>query len=103
MPDPTSTSLKKCIPITTLETATFAASNSDNATANAVVEWPDGNENLSRVTICAQQCGSISRGRTRQTIRFNLWNRTIPSVTAHAAASMAWNLAASGESSTEIP
>jgi len=83
IPEPTSTSLKKCIPTTTRKYHVRSQYEQqrhrlrvndprDSATAKAVVECPDGNENRSRVTMRAQQCGSISRGRIRPTTRLIL-------------------------------
>src|SRR5580700_6046994 len=61
------------------------------ATANAVIEWPDGKEYLSGGRIEAQQCGSISQGRLRWLACLRLRNMKIPATAADVAAPMAAN------------
>ena len=39
--------------------------------ANAVIEWPEGNEYLSGGRMEAQQCGSTSQGRLRWLVRLS--------------------------------
>src|SRR5258708_6127463 len=53
---------------------------------NAVIVWPEGNENLSGGRTFDQQCGSNWQGRLRWLNLFNSLNTPTPTVAAIAAA-----------------
>src|ERR1700736_467682 len=73
------------------------------ATANAVMEWPEGNENWSGGSSVAQQCGSKVQGRRRPTAFFRTVNSSTPVAAAMAAARNAASLSGSCEASTAMP
>src|SRR5580698_3646005 len=58
---------------------------------NAVMVWPDGNENRSGGRTFDQQCGSNWQGRCRWLSLFNALNTKIPKKAANAAAPIAEN------------
>src|SRR6266446_9987258 len=53
---------------------------------NAVIVWPDGNENMSGGNTFDQQCGSIWQGRGRWLNLFSALNTKIPRTAADPAA-----------------
>src|SRR5690348_8067489 len=55
------------------------------ATANAVIECPEGNENWSGGSSVAQQCGSISQGRFRPDSFLSDLNTPTPTSAAEPA------------------
>src|SRR5258708_35284101 len=56
---------------------------------NAVIVWPDGNENLSGGSTFDQQCGSIWQGLGRWLSLFSALNTKMPRTAADPAAPMA--------------
>jgi hypothetical protein len=62
------------------------------ATANAVMEWPEGKENWPGGSRVAQQCGSSAQGRGRPTDFLRMLNSRIPVAAAMAAARKAARL-----------
>ncbi|MGB8662228.1 MAG: hypothetical protein WCD34_17490, partial [Candidatus Acidiferrum sp.] len=63
-----------------------------SATENAVIVWPEGNENRSGGNTFDQQCGSNWQGRGRWLSFFNPLKTIIPMIAAHPAAPSAENL-----------
>jgi hypothetical protein len=59
------------------------------AMENAVIVWPDGNENLSGGKTLDQQCGSIWQGRRRWLSLFSALKTKIPATAAVPAAQTA--------------
>src|ERR1700692_4124576 len=73
------------------------------ATAKAVIECPEGNENWSGGSSVAQQCGSRVHGRRRPTAFFTTVNSRMPIAAAIAEARNAASLSGSCEASNAMP
>src|ERR1700739_3957813 len=73
------------------------------AMANALMEWPEGNENWSGGRILAQQCASSWHGRFRLLIFLRKRNNTIVAASAEALAPKAMNRESPPNRSKAIP
>src|SRR5256886_4464044 len=70
---------------------------------NAVIVWPEGNENLSGGSTFDQQCGSIWQGLGRWLSRFSALKTKMPTTAADPAAPMPKNAAGLRRQATSVP